>query len=361
MTAVGDLLELSYGKALRESDRDGGAVPVVGSGGIVGRHSVGITDAPTIVIGRKGSIGSVTWLDGPSWPIDTTYFVKPKRSDLDHRWTYWMLKSLHMETMNKSAAVPGLNRDDVYRLDVSFPPLPEQRRIAAILDHADALRTKRRQVLTHLDALVQSIFDEMFADGAFGSVSAGTLMPEMRNGLSPATSGTHLAQVLTLSAVTQGGFDPSAAKTATFSVDPPPDKRVSARDFLMCRGNGNKNLVGVGTFSREDRPDLVFPDTVIAGRVDLALVTMPFLEVAWTQRDVRSQIESVARTTNGTYKVNQQSLGGIKVPLPPPDLQDAFSVRIASVRKQHDLALCARGREDELFASLQARAFRGEL
>lgn len=361
MTVVGDILELSYGKALKASDRDGGPVPVVGSGGVVGGHSAGITDSPTIVVGRKGSIGSVTWIGGPAWPIDTAYFVRPKRDDLDRRWAYWMLKSLHMETMNKSAAIPGLNRDDVYRLNIELPPLPEQRRVAAILDHADALRAKRRQVLAHLDLLSRSIFHEMFSTGGFRPMRAGVLMPNMRNGLSPATAGRHRAQVLTLSSVTQGLFNPSAAKPGLFTIVPPADKRITDRDFLMCRGNGNKALVGVGTYSRENRPDIVFPDTVIAGTVDTTLVTMPFLEAAWKRRDVRAQIESVARTTNGTFKVNQQTLAGVVVRVPPLALQEAFAVRVARVAHQHAVVQRATTTADKLFFSLQSRAFRGEL
>jgi type I restriction enzyme S subunit len=242
-----------------------------------------------------------------------------------------------------------------------IPPLTEQHRISAILDHADALRAKRRQVLAHLDSLTQAIFTEMFSAGDFDPMRAGVVMPNMRNGLSPATSGTHEAQVLTLSSVTQGLFNPSAVKPGVFAMEPPADKRITNRDFLMCRGNGNKALVGVGTYARENRPDLVFPDTVIAGTVDTTLVTMPFLEAAWRRRDVRAQIESVARTTNGTYKVNQQTLSGVLVRVPPLDLQEAFAARIAHVAHQHAAVQRATTADSELFASLQARAFRGEL
>ena len=253
----------------------------------------------------------------------------------------------------KEAAFLGLN--------IRLPPLPEQRRIAAILDHADALRAKRRQVLIRLNALPQSLFTEMFASRDFESMRAGILMPKMRNGLSPATSGTHSAQVLTLSSVTQGPFDPSAVKPGMFAVDPPDDKRITRRDFLMCRGNGNKALVGVGTYSNEDRADLVFPDTIIAGTVDTALVTMPFLEAAWKRRDVRTQIESLARTTNGTYKVNQQALASVLVSVPPLDLQRAFADRVEKINMQRVGVQQALVADNDLIASLQSRAFRGEL
>ncbi|RKS86605.1 type I restriction modification DNA specificity protein [Microbacterium sp. AG790] len=163
MNTVGDLLELAYGKALKAEDRSGGSVPVVGSGGVVGAHSEAITTDQTIVVGRKGSIGSITWVDGPAWPIDTAYYVKLKTAGLDLRWVYWLLTSLPLASMNKSAAVPGLNRDDVYRIPVSVPALDEQRRIAAMLDRADAIRSKRRQVLAHLDSLAETVFEAMFS------------------------------------------------------------------------------------------------------------------------------------------------------------------------------------------------------
>lgn len=359
MTTVGDILELAYGKALKESDRDGGEVPVVGSGGVVGRHSTGFTTGPTIVVGRKGSIGNVTWVDGPAWPIDTAYFVAPRSRTLDKRWAYWMLRSLELATMNKSAAVPGLNRDDVYRLRVEVPTADAQRRIAAILDAADAIRTKRRSALDHLGAFTQAVFHAMFGDPSIPEVPAGNLMPEMRNGLSPSTGGTHIEQVLTLSAVTQGAFDPTAVKVGTFSVAPPIDKRVNASDFLICRGNGNKKLVGVGAFSATDRPDLVFPDTVIAGRVDTSLVARSYLHAAWHQPRIRRQIEAVARTTNGTYKVNQQALASVLVPLPSREDQHEFARRAAAIDAERARVQRALFADNELFASLQSRAFGG--
>ncbi|WP_417374392.1 restriction endonuclease subunit S [Glutamicibacter protophormiae] len=246
-------------------------------------------------------------------------------------------------------------------LPVPLPPLIEQHRIAAILDHADAIRAKRRKILIKLDTLSDAIFMQMFGDGDFTAVRVDTLMPHMRNGLSPATSGTHESRVLTLSAVTRGAFDPTAVKPGLFAISPPQDKRVAAQDFMMCRGNGNLRLVGSGVYSEVDHPDIVFPDTVIAGRVDTSLVTLPFLEAAWRGRSVRSQIESVARTTNGTYKVNQKTLGSLTVPLPPLDIQHEFEERVSRIGCQRAMVQRALVFDEKLFTSLQSRAFSGGL
>jgi type I restriction enzyme S subunit len=295
----------------------------------------------------------------------TGFTVLRPTEQVDGRYLFhWVRSPAFVDDMVRKAtgaSYPAVSDRIVKESTIPLPSLGEQRRIAAILDQADAVRAKRQESLVRLDDLTQSIFIDMFGADAFPAVPAGELMPRMRNGLSPATAGEHSATVLTLSAVTQGAFDPLAVKHGVFAVEPPQDKRVSAGDFLMCRGNGNLALVGAGVFSAVDRAELVFPDTVIAGRVDAARVELPYLNAAWKQPEVRRQIASVARTTNGTYKVNQKTLSSVLVPLPPVALQRAFTDRIARVSAQRAATIRATAIEHELLASLQARAFAGDL
>ena len=158
-------------------------------------------------------------------------------------------------------------------------------------------------------------------------------MSSLRNGLSPSTNGTWFEKVLTLSAITRGEFDPEAWKDGSFVECPPVDKRVSSKDFYICRGNGNKHLVGTGVYSPEDRYDLIFPDTVIAARVDENKILLPYLFVAWKQPAVREQIEKGARTTNGTYKINQKVICSVTLPLPSLDIQREFLRTITQLDK----------------------------
>jgi type I restriction enzyme, S subunit len=120
---VDDVLELAYGKALKSSERIGGSIPVYGSGGITGYHNEPLVEGPSIIIGRKGTVGSLYWEDRPFFPIDTVFFVKPKAP---LTFCYYHLETLRLEGMNTDAAVPGLNRNNVYRLPVPWGP-PELR------------------------------------------------------------------------------------------------------------------------------------------------------------------------------------------------------------------------------------------
>ena len=133
---VEDLLELAYGKALKATDRVAGDVPVYGSGGVTGLHNCAFVDYPTVVVGRKGTVGSLYWEDRPCFPIDTVFYV---RARLPLTFCYYQLRVLGLEGMNTDGAVPGLNRNNVYRLAVVIPP-PSV--LAAFDDLAANLRSK---------------------------------------------------------------------------------------------------------------------------------------------------------------------------------------------------------------------------
>ena len=219
---------------------------------------------------------------------------------------------------------PTINWSDLKELKFNLPTLEEQRRIAPLVWAALDAKSSYKKLLLGVDELVKSQFIERFEGRGYETVKAKSFMSNMRNGVSPSKKGNHAEKVLTLSAVTQGAFDPDAWKDGIFDECPPSDKRIHTSEFYMCRGNGNKTLVGTAVYSLEERNDLVFPDTVIAAHVDSSIVLMPYLFVAWEMPKVREQIESSARTTNGTYKINQTVLSNIELVVPPIDKQAEF-------------------------------------
>ena len=114
---LGDVVSLEYGKSLPADVRDPhGKFPVAGSNGPLGKHTSAFVSSPGIVVGRKGSAGKVIWYEEDFWPIDTTYYVVPK-IPVDMRWTYFMLSRLQLHRLATTTGVPGLNRNDVYKLD----------------------------------------------------------------------------------------------------------------------------------------------------------------------------------------------------------------------------------------------------
>ena len=258
---------------------------------------------------------------------------------------------------NRTTGLHNLQTDAyVNSVDVADKALNQQHLICDVLDRINQIIAERRQQLSALDNLIKARFVEMFGE-CKTSCPASSFMSDLRNGVSPSTGGKIHAKVLTLSAITQGKFDPDMWKDGLFDEDPPADKRITATDFYMCRGNGNKKLVGAGVCSATDREDLVFPDTVIAAHVDTSQVSLPYLFVAWMLPEVRDQIEAGARTTNGTFKINQQIISRIKVPIPPIELQNQFATFIAQIDKSKFAIQQSLKETQTLFDSLMQQYF----
>ena len=154
-------LELAYGKALKAENRNPGPVPVYGSGGVTGWHDTPLIDSPSIIVGRKGTVGSLYWESRPFYPIDTVFYVKAKRP---LTYCHQLLKTLGLDGMNTDAAVPGLNRENVYRLLV--PDVPAEM-LAAFDTSASALRDS----IDHNEAQAQTL-----------STLRDTLLPRLISG-----------------------------------------------------------------------------------------------------------------------------------------------------------------------------------
>lgn len=139
---VGNLLTLNYGKALRKDLREPGPYPVYGSGGSDSTHSQALISEPTIIVGRKGTVGSVMWEPRGCWPIDTTFYVT---TDRPLSFALRTLQHLPLSDMNTDAAVPGLNRENAYRLEV---PLPGEQILAAFDELTGLWQTKIDQAVS---------------------------------------------------------------------------------------------------------------------------------------------------------------------------------------------------------------------
>jgi type I restriction enzyme, S subunit len=121
---LGELIELKYGKALKEeNDRTPGSVPVFGGNGISGWHNVPLRDGPGIIVGRKGAnAGSVSWSQGPFWAIDTSFYVEPLSGSISLEFLYFLLGGARLRNFVGDSAIPGLNREIALSLTVRIPP-----------------------------------------------------------------------------------------------------------------------------------------------------------------------------------------------------------------------------------------------
>jgi Restriction endonuclease S subunits len=159
---LGNLIQLNYGKSLPERSRINGEIPVYGSGGIGGYHNEPLVKGAGIIVGRKGTVGSVYYEKRDFFPIDTVYYVSKLDEETDLKFIYYLLKTLSLEKLNTHAAVPGLNRDNALALDVYIPDSKTQTKIASILSAYDDLIENNTRRIAILEEMARRIYEEWF-------------------------------------------------------------------------------------------------------------------------------------------------------------------------------------------------------
>lgn len=286
--------------------------------------------------------------------------------DVHNRYLLHWLKAntTYLRSLGNGATFKELSRQAVSRIEIPLPPIHEQRRIATALDQADALRVKQRQVLDHLDALTQSIFHDMFGDparypehAAFGEIVALTTGKSLAG-----TESGHIGpRVLKISAVTSGVFRPSESKPLPEGYAPPAAHFVHEGDLLMSRANTTE-LVGAVTFVESDPGNVVLPDKIWKFTW-LAPGSVPEFYAALLRHPaIRRRLSALASGSGGSMKnISKAKLNGLQLPAVRPVEQESFRERVRLVTATRRTAVRKIANADELFASLQARAFRGEL
>lgn len=262
------------------------------------------------------------------------------------------------------AKMPRMVMSEFWNYELNLPPLEEQKRIAAILDQADALRTTQRETLAQLDSLAQAIFVEMFGDPATNSKNwpikkIGDLLTSASYGTSEKSNETGEFPVLRMNNLTRTGeIDLTDLKYMDMPIADHERYLVKVGDVLFNRTN-SADLVGKTAIFRHDMP-MAYAGYLIRLRVNaendpeyLAF----FLNTQYSKRMLRAMCKSII----GMANINATEIQAMKTPKPPLDLQQKFAERIRFIEQQKAVQRQQISELNTLFTSLQHRAFRGEL
>lgn len=265
-----------------------------------------------------------------------------------------------------TAGQSGITGSDIRAIPVALPPLAEQHRIVAVLeDHLSRLDAARTYI-TGVGARTHALRESLLS-----AESAGLPRLQVRELISrPLANGRSVpdgdgAPVLRLTALRDGQVDLQEYKRGRWTPDEAEPFTVHDDDVLVSRGNGSLNRVARGGLVDRVSVPVAFPDTMIRIRVDANRLHPSVFLAFWNGRQVRRQIETRARTTAGIYKVNQQQLLDVQVPVPPKDRQTALLEALRDAegtqgRLSCDLRKAAAGTE-RLRSALLSAAFAGSL
>lgn len=365
---IGEICDIRYGSPLPASARKPGPIPVYGSNGVVGWHDETLVHSSAVIIGRKGSAGQVHLTHGPSWPIDTTFFIEPVPG-VDVRWLASALRWLDLPKLREGGAVPGINRAAIQRLEVAVPDLPTQTRSADFIEgavhHVEAGRVAAAIARSALDRLEEAAVSSLFADYTKGSprVALRAISSTISKGTTP--SGGGYARV-------EQGVPFVRAEDVVDSLD---GSRCSTRitdeaHQALARSRlrpGDVLITIAGTLGRvgyvaPSAPALNCNQAVAFVRLDPGVANAEFVAAACRSDPVRSALLA-GRAGGAIENLNLQQIGSLTVPLPSMDVQSAFLRDRSSLQRPFgSLASAMLARADAIEAlprSLLAKVFSG--
>jgi type I restriction enzyme, S subunit len=358
---IGDLARPKQWRALSKSQMVEKGYPVYGANGVIG-HSTEFTHAePTLLIGCRGTIGAIhitapqSFVTGNAMALDSL-----DATSVDINYLARFLAWRGLSDVTSGTSQPQLTRQNLVSVEVPLPGLAEQRRIAAVLDHADALRAKRRLALDHLDSLASAVFYEMFGDPLTNS-----------RGLPRSTIG-EVAPVVT-------GNSPSRAEATNFGGEIEWIKSdnlggaiaTRSEEWLSRRGRAKARIApqgsilvtciagsptSIGKASSVDR-DVAFNQQINA------ILPSSDVDSTFLLGQLKVAPELVRAKSTGGMKglVNKSAFQSIEILTPSLTIQRDFAGRIDAITLHSTKVRRSLATTDELFFSLQSRAFRGGL
>ena len=269
-----------------------------------------------------------------------------------------------MTRLASGANLPRISPTALGGISVPLPDIEDQRRIAEILDRVNARRSRRRAQLTRLTGLRSTVFESLFPSpgenvrplGEVAAVSSGITKGRKVN------EAVREVPYMAVANVQAGSLDLTAVKNIAATDVEISKYELREGDLLLTEG-GDPDKLGRGTVWRGQLPLALHQNHIFRVRLpeEGAAVIPEYLESYVASHAAKGYFLRSAKQTTGIASINSTQLKALPVPVPPLAAQREFAAVVAKIDAQRERIERALALEDELFASLQYRAFRGEL
>ncbi len=162
-----DLVNIKYGKNQKNVKNPRGKYPILGTGGIMDYADDFLYDKPSVLIGRKGSIGKVKYIEEPFWTIDTLFYTIVNENLVIPKYLYYKLSQIDFNYYNEGTTIPSLRTETLYKIDIDLPKKNIQKKVVNLLNTIDEKIENNQKIIANLEELSQTLFKRWFVDFEF--------------------------------------------------------------------------------------------------------------------------------------------------------------------------------------------------
>jgi type I restriction enzyme S subunit len=323
----------------------------------------------TILFAKSGMSATknrVYQLDEEAYYVSHLASIKVDKS-CDSTYIKYFLKNFKPSRLISDPAYPSIKLSDINNIEVPLPPLSEQKHIAEVLDKADALRQKNKELLEEYNELQKAIFIDLFGDPVSNSMGwekkkLGELIKSIDSGWSPKCESQPVIDnsewgVLTLSSVTKRVYQARFNKKLPEGLVPKEEIVVHKGDLLFSRKN-TKELVGASAYVFDTPDKLMMSDTIFRINCRPQDLNPLYLNFLINDANFRYNIQRQATGSAGSMpNISKEKLKNLNIFSPPLDLQNKFAKMIENIEQQKDKVKESLAYSEELFGALEASFF----
>ena len=162
--ALSELATIKYGKNQKKVLSESGNVPIYGTGGLMGYATTALYDEPSVLIGRKGTIGKVKYVEHPFWTVDTLFYTIVNTDIVLPKYLYYIMSLIDLNNYNEGTTIPSLRTETLNRLEFNIPDLEEQRKILSCLNPIDEKIELNNAINNNLFEQMQALYKAWFVD-----------------------------------------------------------------------------------------------------------------------------------------------------------------------------------------------------
>jgi len=298
--------------------------------------------------------------------------LRANPQQIDPKFLIWCFDTVEVKfqitQLQTGTALQQLPVGKLRKIEIPVPSLEEQKRIAEVLDRAEELRSKRREAIAQLDILTQAIFIEMFGDPksnpkGWNLTKVGEIA-DVQGGLQVSSSRKKYPRevpYLRVANVYRGFLNLSEIKMICATDAEISRTLLEKNDLLIVEGHGNPNEIGRVGLWDGSIPNCIHQNHIIRARFGTNKIVPIYVCHYLNSPGGRQHLLKSGKTTSGLNTISVSEVRSTPVSLPPLQLQQEFACRVEAIEKLKIAHRASLSELDALFASLQHRAFRGEL